>query len=373
MGIGVWLTSGGLPVPSPIPVFYWVGIGLMCLGIVTILVGLLRKTEETAVHQERFTTKNIVRVLTKIHKRMLKLKDKASKQYRLEHDGKQFLALHQELMVAMDKDNKLQELQESYKGKKLSKVQIKRRKQIDSLHETTQGIVPIDVSLDGLVQFIDTFNRLAQSPNKQFQALDILRGKDKGWNKLFTTLQDIKIEYGDATLNTMIDDYVRWSYGGSGLILHTDLLRWYIPPQCIQSQFLGSPAYNPSIEIENKITWLREKIVGRVKELKAMDNKDDKTVIKDTKIKLDVEKSDKARGLEIIDTPTDLEDVQVEVTAKGDVKDVSAVSIVSHDATPLSTGIIGCECGYFIRYASACGTRSSISCPQCGKVHEIKS
>ena len=40
LGIGFWITSGGLPPPSPIPLSYWIGIGLMAFGIVSILYSL---------------------------------------------------------------------------------------------------------------------------------------------------------------------------------------------------------------------------------------------------------------------------------------------------------------------------------------------
>ena len=321
---------------------------------------------DTKHESERTTDSELANILADIHKRMLKLKDKAVKRYRSEHTGKEFLALHQELMVVMDKDSSLEGLQKDFKGKKLSKVQIRRRKQIDGLHEATKNIAPTDLSLNGLVRFIDTFNRLAQSPGKQYQALDILRGKDKKWNKLFGNLQDIKLEYSDATLNMMVDDYIKWSYGCSGLILHTDLIRWYIPPQNLQSQYLGSAAYNPSIEVENKMTRLRGGIVSRVRELDTMDNEGDKTIIKDTKVELDAEKVDKATGIEI-NKPTEMSNVHLDMKLH-DVKE--GIGIKS--GLPLNVVMTTCKrCGTPLPSISFGVSATSVKCNKCGEVNEI--
>jgi hypothetical protein len=45
MGIGLWATSGGLPVPHPMPTFYKVGLVLMGIGIITVVHGLMRRKE----------------------------------------------------------------------------------------------------------------------------------------------------------------------------------------------------------------------------------------------------------------------------------------------------------------------------------------
>lgn len=321
---------------------------------------------DTKYESGRTADSELANILIGIHERMLKLKDNAVKKYRSEHTSKEFLALHKELMIIMDKDGSLENLQRDLKGKKLSKIQIKRRKQINGLHEATKNVTQTEVSLDGLVRFIDTLNRLAQSPSKQYQALDILRSKDRKWNKLFSSLQVIKLEYNDAILNEMIDDYIKWSYGCSGLILHADLIRWYIPPQNLQSQYLGSAAYNPNIEVENKMTRLRGRIINRVRRLDTMDNKGDKTIIKDTKVKLDAEKVDKATGIEI-NKPTEMSNVHLDMKLH-DVKEGTGIK----SGLPLNVVMTTCKrCGTPLPAVSFGAPISSVKCDKCGEVNEI--
>jgi hypothetical protein len=200
---------------------------------------------------------------------MLELKDKAARQYYLKHSFKEFLDLLNDVMGATGKNTGLKDIRKGLSGKKLSKNRGKKRRQIDNLLDQVKPTLSMDWSLDALVKFVNKFNRLAQTSDKRYEGLDTLRDKDKRWAKLFGELQNVKIEFNDALLNKMIDDYIDWSYGCSGLSLLSDLFR-HIPTEILPTEYLESEAFRPSIEVENTMTKLRGDIISRIKELQDM-------------------------------------------------------------------------------------------------------
>jgi hypothetical protein len=205
-------------------------------------------------------------ILIRIHKRMLELKDKAARQYYLKHSFKEFLDLLNDLEGTIGKDTGLEDIRKGLRGKKLSKDRGKKRAQIDNLLDQVKPTLPMDWSLDALIKFVNKFNRLAQTPGKRYEGLDTLRDKDKRWAKLFGELQIVKTEFNDALLNKMIDEYIDWSYGCSGLSLLSDLFR-HIRAEILPTEYLESEAFRPSIEVENTMTQLRGEIINRIKEL----------------------------------------------------------------------------------------------------------
>lgn len=100
-----------------------------------------------------------------------------------------------------------------------------------------------------------------------------------------------------------------------------------------------------------------------------MSNESDKIVIKDTKVKLDADKVDKATGMEINNVPTELSNVQIDVEAK-DVKEATGMKVISHNAPALYAHTVLCSCGKPFSYTSAAYEPSEITCPHCGKVYK---
>jgi hypothetical protein len=307
-------------------------------------------------------------VLKQIHERMLELKDKAVRQYYLTHSLKEFLNLHDTVMSTYNKNTDLKNLEKSLKGKRLSKDIGKRRSQLDNLFEQLKPISPTVQSLDEFVKFTNKIDRLAEIPRKEYQyrGLDIRRNEDKKWKKLFSELQSIKAVFADNTLNDMIEKYIQWSYSVSGLIWLTDLLR-EMSVADMPTKYLESEAYNPAIKADELIARLRGKIIERLKEVQAMNDKNDKTIIKDTKVELEADKVDEAIGMDIDNVQTELSDVQIDVKAKN-TKEATGLKITAQDTKfALSSKVIQCSCGNVLRSITTCGYEPVIKCPRCGK------
>ena len=117
--------------------------------------------------------------------------------------------------------------------------------------------------------------------------------------------------------------------------------------------------------------WNRFKVKRTEKERLMMGKSEQEpTIIKDTKIKLDAEKTSKAVGMNVDNVPSELSDVQINVKAK-DVKEATGLNISAQDAKfALSAKIIFCSCGYVIRNVTTCGYEPIIKCPQCGKEYK---
>ncbi|MFC1914777.1 hypothetical protein ACFLWK_00775 [Chloroflexota bacterium] len=55
VGIGTWITTGGLNPPTPIPIGYWIGIGLIVFGILAILYALFKPNQSNqAMRMEKY-------------------------------------------------------------------------------------------------------------------------------------------------------------------------------------------------------------------------------------------------------------------------------------------------------------------------------
>jgi len=238
---------------------YWITVPL---GIVMFSVAVWVIKSE----QIQDVTKRTDVILTRIHKRMLELEDKAADQYYRKHSIKEFLDLLNDIEGTMGKDTGLEDIEKGLRGKKLSKNRGKKRAQIDNLLDQVKPTLSTDWSLDELVKFVNKFNRFAQIQDKRYEGLDILRDKDRRWAKLFSELQNVKTEFNDALLNKMIDGYIDWSYGCSGMSLLSDLIR-HAPAEILPTEYLESEVFRPSIKVENTMTQLRGEIVNRIKEL----------------------------------------------------------------------------------------------------------
>jgi hypothetical protein len=49
IGVGTWITTGGLNPPSPIPPLYWLGISLTFIGLIAVIYALVKPEDETII------------------------------------------------------------------------------------------------------------------------------------------------------------------------------------------------------------------------------------------------------------------------------------------------------------------------------------
>lgn len=243
---------------------YWITVPL---GIAMFSVAIWAIKSDKVQDATKRTDETLIR----IHKRTLAHKDKAFGQYRLTHNLKDFLNLHEAIKKAIGKNVELEVVEKGTKRKRLSKNIGRRRTQLDDLSDQVKPTLQIEWSLDTLKKLVNTMDRLAQAPTTtkryKYKGLDTRINQDKKWNRLLDELQRIKAENNDTIIDRMINEYVDWVCAGNGYILWTDLIREYISPENLPSEYLGSEAYNPYIKVGNTITRLRSKIINRIKEL----------------------------------------------------------------------------------------------------------
>jgi hypothetical protein len=142
-----------------------------------------------------------------------------------------------------------------------------------------------------------------------------------------------------------------------------------MPITDLPTKYFGSEAYNPNITFDNEMTRLRGKIVTRVKELEAMDNESDKTVIKDTKVNLNVKNGDKATGMEV-NKPAKLENIQIDVSSQNVRETIGFKS--EQKNVGMFTMTVLCECGKPFSYTCVGYKPPSVTCPNCGKDVKVK-
>jgi hypothetical protein len=194
-----------------------------------------------------------------------------------------------------------------------------------------------------------------------------VRDNDKPWGVLLETLKPYM--NADSILRELIDQHMSLSYA----YCSTSLIQNYgrrFPKSDLNEMFcsvLVRSNISP-LEIEKVLSEIVEKIDNRMKELETTDR--NVTNIQNTKIKLDVENSDKAMGMEIKNVQTDLSNTQIDVTAKN-VKEATGLSVSATNAEfALSSRVIMCSCGNVIRSVTTCGYKPAITCPKCGKEYK---
>jgi hypothetical protein len=114
------------------------------------------------------------------------------------------------------------------------------------------------------------------------------------------------------------------------------------------------------------VYWLRKR-----RGLRGMEEeKEELTIIKNAKVKLDAKNTDKATGMEVT-TPTELNNINVNVTAENVKEATGFRSIQTNKPNALFAATIMCSCGKPFSYTSAGYKPSVIKCPNCGREHEI--
>jgi hypothetical protein len=100
------------------------------------------------------------------------------------------------------------------------------------------------------------------------------------------------------------------------------------------------------------------------------EEKEDVTIIKDTKVRLDAKNTDKATGMEV-NTPAELDNIDVNVTAENVREATGFKSVQTNKEVGLFSATIICSCGKPFTYSSTGYRPSKVTCPHCGKEHEI--
>jgi hypothetical protein len=93
-------------------------------------------------------------------------------------------------------------------------------------------------------------------------------------------------------------------------------------------------------------------------------------MIKDTKVKLEAEKVDRATGMEV-NRPARLDNVEVDMVAR-DVKEATGFKTTQTNTdTGMFAATILCSCGNSFPYTSVGYRPSIVTCPHCGREHKI--
>jgi hypothetical protein len=100
------------------------------------------------------------------------------------------------------------------------------------------------------------------------------------------------------------------------------------------------------------------------------EEKEELTIIRNAKVKLDAKDTEKATGMEVT-TPTELNNIRVDVTAENVKEATGFRSIQTNKPNALFTATIMCSCGKPFTYTSAGYKPPSVTCPHCGREHEI--
>lgn len=237
----------------------------------------IRQSEHKDLHLHKSTniSKDIIDILSKMHKRTLYLEKKVAKQYRriFSYSDYQNLwgnpAFKTILMPTQVEiiDNE----RKRTKRRKLSNDSIKSRKQVDDVFQHLEPITKMEWSLEKVVELGNLLDRLPNAQNAKYKGIIQRREKDRHWGRLFKRLNKIKVTYADIftdkDLEKMVNDYIDWSFAGSTLLLTADISKAFIPVDIQPSAFIKSGASNPYITIENRMTQLLEDIANRINEL----------------------------------------------------------------------------------------------------------
>ncbi len=113
--------------------------------------------------------------------------------------------------------------------------------------------------------------------------------------------------------------------------------------------------------------WLRKRRGVR----DMQDNKEELTIIKDTKVKLNAKNTEKVTGMEVT-TPTELNNTDINITAENVKEATGFRSIQTNKPNALFAATVICSCGKPFTYTSAGYQPSVIKCPHCGREHKVQ-
>ncbi len=255
-----------------IPVIIGISTGIF-VAIIFILKFVRRKLKTKPQEKEATDISGLVKdILRKIHNRALKLKDKALKQYVRLFSSDDFRVLLDNITASMrEHQASAVTVRKEVKGRKLSKDMVKRRQQVDDLLSRFLPIIEIDWTLDKTVALGHILGKFPCEQNPKYKGIAELRKQDKQWNKLFGQLNKVKLQFpyifSDKSLDSMINDHIKKSFGASSIQLFVDLFNRFVPTDLTPTEFISSGTYTPEAEIENRMAKLLRKITRRIEAL----------------------------------------------------------------------------------------------------------
>lgn len=263
------------------------GIAFMW-SIGTIIYWVKRRNRGNILREKGETNLEIsihcTEILRELHKRTLKLKDQAVKQYYRLFDLMDFWTLTNNLMNTMSKKEDKAVIAKAKKGagkKKLSKKADKKRQQVDALFDSLRPIWDKEWPLANYVAWSNQLESLPTIQNSKYEGISKRRDEDKQWRKLFNELDAIRLKFAgifvDKDLDKMIRDYLDYSHVGASLCFLTDLYNKYVPPDLLPSEYTGSGASRPYVEVQSCMTRLLGKIMNKINELQNVQKQKENT------------------------------------------------------------------------------------------------
>jgi uncharacterized membrane protein (DUF485 family) len=269
-------------------------IGLTAAIVIIAVVDYVRRQRESKeepqiakyeINKSLVIAKRVDSILEKIEKRDLQLKDAAVKQYKALFSVNDLLALCNSIAST---DIEYVEFRKSIEvedeNKELKQDKIERRQQIDNMFERLLPICEKEWTLERLIANGNKLDIFPKMQNSRYKGVKTRRENDKRWRKLFASLSNVKGEFPDIfidnELDSMIDEYIDMSFGGSSRCFFAEIATWYIPVEIQPTAFIDAGIYAPYTEIQNQMVKLRLDISNKIIEIASELDKEQKPISK---------------------------------------------------------------------------------------------
>jgi hypothetical protein len=225
-----------------------------------------------------FKTKDL---LTKIHKRSLKLTRKAVKQFIQLFGFQDFWNINNSIMYTMREHLPIiEKTKKDLRGRKLSKNKVKKRKQIDDVFDRISPILDTNMDLDSSVRHANCWEDIPRQQNSEYMGILARRKNDSHWNRLFTEINGLKTEYPEIfkedSLDKLIREYLDADFAGCSLILIVEVFSHFVPIENQPSEYIKSGANNPNVKVETRLNRIIGEIQNRIKEISKREKSDSK-------------------------------------------------------------------------------------------------
>lgn len=276
----VWWLSGELAadvILAPVrgwPMLGWLaqyGWAIVAMFAVGLLVAIWRETKTAATDTEvRPEVVRIQNILQKMHKRTLKLKDKAVAQYMKLFTLKDFREFTDTLIDMTSRENRelLRDIKKDIGKKRLSKDRVKKRQQVDNLVERLKPIWDKEWILGDVVAWSNMVDKLPKMQNEHYEGIISRRERDRQWKRLLDQLNNLKLEFADVfadeDLERMIADYLNSSLSYSSVSFMVILHNRFTKTEILPSVYIESGTSAPDTETETRMTKLLKDISNKI-------------------------------------------------------------------------------------------------------------
>ena len=257
-------------------VLFWVSVGILVFGGVIIIIAFSRHSQkESKEKPQTGNTDNLERVvvsiLNEIHKRDVKLKNAAKKQYLKLFNLKDFTELWDNFAITRSGQT-YESIKKEYEEKEVEKDKIQRRKQIDELQQKIDTIIVVqDWTSEDYAKLASFFENFPRTQNGAYLGVGRRREINRKWQSLFHSLNNLRLEhaqvFADKELTQMIEEYFDNSKIIVTLKLIIELIETLIPSDFLPTEFLEGGVEDASIKVSNRMTKLLEDISKRITEL----------------------------------------------------------------------------------------------------------